>query len=1355
MLAQSLFQTELPGEDMVRHANKFLEKDLAEIIQEETIRAISINAQNNRIYTTNFIRCYVTSPFYTNSNKKHEKADLLTCKNLRVSYNLGIWVDLEFKVKTFTVVPPLRNFRRRASSKCFFTPCIFLEATSLDPTTSSKGFVCRRTIKEGHQEVYNQRLEVEFAPNVLRDFHKDGQQRQNNNSANLVDCPTYIKQLWSNTTPQAFDHNVWSCRPGNHGFHLLVKNIVMIGEFDESRDTFVVKHMGKKSILRGKTVHTKPPYIEQHESLFEHETKDIIPNVLLLQLPCMVGSSICHTRRDTRQPFRYDSSIMHAGTCERVVMRNIDFRTDVCYVKQLSSDICEGVLRSTHDIRNARRSTSATSVFVSLSSIYICLPFLTTKTDHNLRINIVEFVKLMVDEPRTPDGDPPSNCKTMEELLDILTLGWYNQTTPGYYLECLKQILNMDTNTTNILKESRHAILLRLGELGSRQTSRVRQMQAILHTLHTECLPHLGVKGTPASRRFKLMHVIRDILMPTLDVFLKKKPPTNIYSLRSKRVNGYANIVGIMFQQSLVRFRKTQLNAIYEKTKGNVVIDASIIHSMFDHQRKLENIVYYGFNTGKVQPNQKKGNQSKNEKKKQVAIETILAVNTEGKTGNIRRFHVAYAKKNYSQAQRLLHPSQWHFVCPAEVPEGERCGLVMNFCLGVRTSVGYMTLHEALRSCYIVLEMAPYCTVVSTLESAMELQFQKTLARPTSLLYINHVVVGQLDSSNLVEIIRELKRAREQNMFHYEVSIFGKDQDIHIETNKGRLLRPIIRACFIKDNTFDRLFHLCMASHMPLWKTMQQQHVVEFYSGHEIEDDIDHMVVAQNFDSYYTNPNMYTHVEVSDLFMYSNMAANSTLQGHNACVRTSYACKHRSQAAAAHPLYSDTAPENAKLSLDYCQSPLVESVTNRMTHHNMQIHLSTECIFGLINDKTTCEDGVIVSKSFLERGGMRVTKTQDYHAQEKAHHTIRVPPPKTMGIKTANYKKLDAKTGMVKVGTEIEFNDVLAGIVMEDTNTHMSIDKSIIYSKKIPGRVTAVESMKTKYGIASYTITVQLLGVSQLQVGDKLASPYSQKGVVVAIVPQHDMPTVAYGPCAGMPLDISFNCHGVPTRMTGATTDAPLLGMYACKHGKRINGTAFQKIRDESREEFIQRVGGDGKVWMMNPKTGKMFPDRIFVGCCSYMRLNHMVAEKAHARNGGPVDNYRQPTAGKANNGGLRMGKMERLASEGHGAAEFTYERMFLMSDRSIAYVCENCSNINGEPPPQGQTKGLCRLCNDSNSCLPVEIPYSTIVLLNYMKASGMPIQLKLEIDEDDIDIPEDESEDEWSSEEEEDNELY
>lgn len=1354
LLAQSLFQTELPGEDMVRHANRFLEKDLSEIILGDSIQATCINSQSSQVYTIRFTRCYVSPPFVQVPGNGHTDVDLNMCRALRVPYNLGVWVDIQLCTKTYTTIPPLRNFRRRTGSNFFYAPRIFLDAETDDPRDSTTGFVCRCTTKDGAQAVYDQRLEVRFAPSVLADFHEDCKNRQNNNSANPVDTKTYTRQLWSAPARKA-DREVWKFRNNPNSFHLLTKNLVMIGEYDVESDVFMVKRMGKKSIMRGKVTHTKPPYIEHCEETFEHETVENIPNVLLMQLPCIVGSSICRTRRNTVDPFRYDSSIMHTGTCERVVMRNVDFRTDVCYVKEVKGGKGEsvyiGVLRSTHDIRNARRSTSATEVCVTPSSIYLVLPFLTTDTDNSVHIHIVEFVKLMLDEPKTESSNPPSKCTTMEDLLDVLTLRRFFQkdTTSSsssttrsastdeldQMRQTLSSIFTMDTQVVSKLTESRHSILCRMGEVGSRFATKARQIRAILHTLHTECLPHLGVSGTTESRKFKLLHVIRDILHPVLRVYMGKRQVTDIHSLRSKRVNGYADIIGILFRQSFDRYKKAQLGALHQKMRGNVMIDSTIIHAMFNEKRTFENRVGYAFNTGDTTVLKKKGNKSKAEKKRQVSIETIQAINTEGKVGNIRRFHIAHSKKSYSQAQRQLHPSQWHFVCPAEVPEGERCGLVMNFCMGVITSVGYMSLRSALQVSFSVLEEAPGCTVFETLDAAAKYVYTNPLPASSSascsLLYINHVIVGVLNFAILRDLVLELKRAREHGLFHHEVSIFAHNHDIHIETTRGRLLRPIIRAKFLQNRVFDNTVHACIETGHSIWKTMQEKHIVEFYSGHEIEDDVDIMVVATTFDMYYTNPTKYTHVEVDDLFMYSNTAANSTLQDHNACVRTSYACKHRSQAATGRPMYSDSAPEYTKMELNYPQSPLVESATNRMTYHTMQVNPMTECIFCVISDERACEDGVVVSRGFVERGGMSITKYQEFHAQEKAHHYIRVPQPGTQGIRASNYSKLDPETGIVRPGTKVQFNDVLVGIVHEDTKTGIMSDKSIVYSKQIEGIVTKVESMKTQHKVQSYSIVVQLTGVTTLQVGDKIASPYSQKSVVVAIVPDSDMPEVAMGPQAGLRADIVFENHGLPTRMTCATTDAPLYGLYACKFGKRVNASGFGTSVAESEDMFVKRMGGDGKVWMRNPSTGKLYPNRIFVGCASYMRLNHLVAEKIHARNGGPVDNYMQPTAGKARGGGQRMGKMERTATEGHGAAEFTYERMFLMSDRSIVYVCTTCSSISGEPPLKGQTMGLCRDCNDPQSCRPVEMPYSTIVLFNYMKASGIPVRIRLEPDED------------------------
>lgn len=186
---------------------------------------------------------------------------------------------------------------------------------------------------------------------------------------------------------------------------------------------------------------------------------------------------------------------------------------------------------------------------------------------------------------------------------------------------------------------------------------------------------------------------------------------------------------------------------------------------------------------------------------------------------------------------------------------------------------------------------------------------------------------------------------------------------------------------------------------------------------------------------------------------------------------------------------------------------------------------------------------------------------------------------------------------------------------------------------------------------------VRIRSVRIPQIGDKFASRHGQKGTVGITYRQEDMPFSA----EGISPDIIVNPHAIPSRMTIGHLIECLLSKVATLTGQEGDATPFVKVTVDEISAELQKRGYQCRAFerMYNGHTGRRQNAYIFLGPTFYQRLKHMVDDKIHARARGPLQNLtRQPVEGRAKDGGLRFGEMERDCMISHGVAAMLKVRM-------------------------------------------------------------------------------------------------
>jgi len=329
-------------------------------------------------------------------------------------------------------------------------------------------------------------------------------------------------------------------------------------------------------------------------------------------------------------------------------------------------------------------------------------------------------------------------------------------------------------------------------------------------------------------------------------------------------------------------------------------------------------------------------------------------------------------------------------------------------------------------------------------------------------------------------------------------------------------------------------------------------------------------------------------------------------------------------------------------------------------------------------------------------------------------------------------KDLD-EDGIVRVGAEVEPNDILVGKITPKGEAELTPEERLlrsIFGEKARdvkdtslrmehgkrGRVVGVKVFSRDKGenLDSGIIKRIHIEVAQLRnvsVGDKLAGRHGNKGVISTILPEEDMPYME----DGRPIDVILTPLGVPSRMNLGQVLELHLGLAAHTLNYQAITPAFMGATVPEIKEELKKAGfpEDGKVQLFDGRTGEPFEQQSAIGYMYIMKLHHMVEDKIHMRSIGPYSLItQQPLGGKAQGGGQRFGEMEVWALEGYGAAHTLREMLTVKSDDIAGRSAAFDSIVKGDDIRQ------------------TNVPESFNVLLNTLR--GLALDVELDYSDDD-----------------------
>lgn len=594
------------------------------------------------------------------------------------------------------------------------------------------------------------------------------------------------------------------------------------------------------------------------------------------------------------------------------------------------------------------------------------------------------------------------------------------------------------------------------------------------------------------------------------------------------------------------------------------------------------------------------------------------------------------------------------------------------------------------------------------------------MAEKTSVFLNGRFVGYAANGERLTEELRDKRRKgqleRQVNVAHYP-----RTNEIFINTDDGRARRPLIVVKRGKSMLTEDLKNE-LKDGKTGWNDLIQQGVIEYLDAEEEENTY----IAKSESDI---DEKHTHLEIDAVGILGYVSAQLPFPEHDASPRILMASQHAKQSLGLYASNFNLRMETRGYLLSYPQEPLAQTRVYDTLNSKRRSSGQNFVVAILSWRGYNMNDAIVLNKGSVERAIGRSFFLRSYNAEERRYpggqkDSFGKPEEFVQGyLGEESYTHLD-KQGFIDPETTVKGDTVLVGktspprFLREISALEVEVEKrresSVTTRGNEEGIVDALMLSETTAGNRMVKIRARTHCVPEI--GDKFASRHGQKGVVALLVPHADMPFTK----SGIVPDLILNPHAIPSRMTAGHLIEMLAGKAASLDGMNKDATPFSGDAQEELEKIVQDHGFkySGEEVMYDGVTGEMMAARIYIGVVYYQRLHHLVSLKMHARSRGPIQMLtHQPTEGRAREGGLRLGEMERDCFIGFGTASLLKERFIESSDKTTELVCSDCGALGVFD--KIKNRRYCPLC-DSSNVYEVEMSYAFKLLLDEMKSMGI-----------------------------------